>query len=421
MNPETFFENFDLLADAPNGVQKLREMILQLAVSGKLVPQNPDDEPVNLKKQKFLPEIKPEEVPFNLPDGWSWIILENIGDWALGNGFPTNVQGHTNLKYLFSKVSDMNLIGNEKFIYNTLNTIDEKIAFKIKAKIHPPGTVIFPKIGGAIATNKRRILVKLTAIDNNCLGIIPFSFCTSEWLYILLKSIDFKLYQSGTSVPAINQGVIGKILIGLPPKEEQARIVAKVDQFMALCDELEAKNQKRNELRRQVNVAAMDKLLSAREPGAFNESWRRIAENFDLLYDTPETVGKLRQAILQLAVSGKLVPQNPADEPASLLLERIVTEKDRLIKQGKIKKSEILPPIQSDEAPYDLPDGWVWIRLGQIIRVSSGNALSRQKMIPGNIPVFGGNGITGYHNESNVEKPTIVIGRVGSPEKTIAN
>ena len=122
----------------------------------------------------------------------------------------------------------------------------------------------------------------------------------------------------------------------------------------------------------------------------------------------------LKKSILQYAMKGKLVAQDPTDEHASELLKRIKAEKERLIKEGKIKKEKPLPPITQDEIPYELPQGWEWVRLGNIIKISSGNFLPAEKMNQsGNIPVYGGNGINGYHNEYIVDKPTLIIGRVG--------
>lgn len=184
MNARTLLDNFDLITDAPGGVPKLRELILQLAVHGKLVPQESGD--------------------------WKTLRLEDLGDWAIGSGFPTIHQGVSDKEILFCKVSDMNLPGNEIRILKTIHTVDESTARSIHARIHPSGTVVFPKIGGAIATNKRRILVKPTSIDNNCLGLIPKRGCTTDWLFLVLSAINFAEYQSGTSVPALTQGVIGK-------------------------------------------------------------------------------------------------------------------------------------------------------------------------------------------------------------------
>jgi type I restriction enzyme S subunit len=128
--------------------------------------------------------------------------------------------------------------------------------------------------------------------------------------------------------------------------------------------------------------------------------------HLDELIQTPADVQRLNEAILQLAVQGKLVPQDPHDEPAGELLKRILAENDT--------KASLLPPIALDETPFTLPSSWEWVRLGTIIHISSGDGLTSVQMAQdGHIPVYGGNGITGYHNHANVLEPTIVIGRVG--------
>ena len=129
-------------------------------------------------------------------------------------------------------------------------------------------------------------------------------------------------------------------------------------------------------------------------------------------------IEKLKQAILQEAIQGKLTKKwreaNPNVMSASELLKRIKAEKEALIKTRKIKKGKSLSPIKLEEIPFDLPDGWAWCRLGELINISSGDGLTSKQMIKGNIPVYGGNGITGYHNQHNTTEKTVTIGRVGA-------
>jgi type I restriction enzyme S subunit len=140
---------------------------------------------------------------------------------------------------------------------------------------------------------------------------------------------------------------------------------------MKLCDELEARQKKKQETRILINNAALNKLLTADTPETFTKNWQRIGDNFDILYSAPENIGKLRQAILQLAVMGKLVPQDANDEPAAVLLERIKKEKERLIKEGKIKKEKSLPEIKDNDIPFELPQGWEWVRFCDIATIAS--------------------------------------------------
>ncbi|WET39892.1 restriction endonuclease subunit S [Citrobacter enshiensis] len=364
------------------GIKKLRELILELAVRGKLLPQDPNDEPASvllkriaaekaelvkqgkIKKQKPLPEISEDEKPFELPEGWEWQRLIELGSWAIGSGFPTSIQGITSEDILMCKVSDMNLQGNEKYIKATNNTISEESAIQRKINVSEPGTVIFPKIGGAIATNKRRILVKKTAIDNNCLGIRPFERINIEWFFLILNAIDMAKYQSGTSVPAINQSVIGNIVIALPSECMQARIVAKVEELMSLCDQLEQQSLTSLDAHQQLVETLLATLTDSQNAKELAGNWARISQHFDTLFTTEASIDTLKQTILQLAVMGKLVPQDANDEPASELLKRIEQEKLQLVKEGKIKKQKSLPPVSDEEKPFELPQGWEWCRIG---------------------------------------------------------
>ncbi|WP_105739226.1 restriction endonuclease subunit S [Cronobacter dublinensis] len=382
------------------GIKKLRELILELAVRGKLVPQDPNDEPASellkriaaekaelvkqgkIKKQKPLPEISEDEKPFELPEGWEWVRLIELGSWAIGSGFPTSIQGITSEDILMCKVSDMNLQGNEKYIKATNNTISEESAIQRKINVSEPGTVIFPKIGGAIATNKRRILVKKTAIDNNCLGIRPFQQINLEWFFLILNAIDMAKYQSGTSVPAINQSVIGNIVIALPSEYMQARIVAKVEELMSLCDQLEQHSLTSLDAHQQLVETLLATLTDSQNAEELAENWARISLRFNTLFTTESSIDALKQTILQLAVMGKLVPQDPNDEPASELLKRIEQEKAQLVKEGKIKKQKPLPPVSDQEKPFELPQGWEWCRLPDLGELSRGKSKHRPRNDP---------------------------------------
>jgi type I restriction enzyme S subunit len=429
-------KHFDVAIDAPDGVKKLRELILTLAMQGKLVPQDPQDQPASellkeieaekkrlvkagkIKEPKPLPPIKPEEIPYGLPKGWEWVRLINIGVWAIGSGFPNSIQGDCSHAILLCKVSDMNLSGNEKFIRTSNHTISEELAAKYRINIHEPGTIVYPKIGGAIATNKRRILAKRTAIDNNCLGIKPYSHIDLEWAYRLHVSFDFSKYQSGTSVPAISQGVIGEIVIGLPPLAEQKRIVAKIDQLMAQCDELEKQRAAREQKRVDVHTSAITQLLEAKSDGDFKSAWGFLQKHFGELYSVKENVAELRKAILQLAVMGKLVPQDPHDQPASELLKEIEAEKKRLVKAGKIKEPKSLPPIKPEEIPYALPKGWEWVRFYTITINRDGERVPVSKEeragMRGDFDYYGASGVIDKVNNFLFDKPLLLIGEDGA-------
>ena len=312
MDTKTFLENFSVIADAPNGIQKLRKTILNLAIAGALSKEEAGDGEVF----KQLLEVPDNEVgerlvfdsshSDNYPANWVRASFRNIGRWVGGNGFPTAEQGNSLEKILFCKVSDMNREGNEVYVLSTAHTISEETAKRLRVTVHSKGTVVFPKIGGAIATNKRRIIVKPTAIDNNCMGVAPCSAIDSNWLYILFMSYDFVLYQTGTALPSLSQRILDQIEFGVPPLAEQQRIVAKVDEFMSLCDELEAAKDKRELFRTTARDSSIDAISTATTPEELSAAWSRISSNWELVSDSFDSISSLRTLLVDLSIQGQL-------------------------------------------------------------------------------------------------------------------
>jgi type I restriction enzyme S subunit len=160
----------------------------------------------------------------------------------------------------------------------------------------------------------------------------------------------------------------------LPPLAEQKRIVAKIDQLMLLCDQLELQRNERTQKIIQVNTAAINRLLTVADKVSFNTSWPFIIQHFSELYSVTENVTELKKAILQLAMMGKLVSQDPKDQPAQELLREILIEKNRLIKEGKIQRQSPLPQIHPTSIPFDVPKGWEWTKIDDIAYVIQGQS-----------------------------------------------
>lgn len=375
------------------GIKKLRELILELAVRGKLIEQDPNDEPASVlleriaeEKARLVQEGKVRksqgstdkaaiENSFDTNKGWIKTTLSNVGYWAIGNGFPKQEQGQVGEEVLFCKVSDMNLTDNHKEILSTTSTVSHETAKRLKLNLHPAGTIVFPKIGGAISTNKRRRVVKPTAIDNNCLGVIPSCGISSDYLFLFLTSVDMAEYQAGTSVPALSQNVLGKIVIRLPPLEEQHRIVAMVDELMALCDRLGQQIGDQLDAHEVLVDTLLDALIRAEDADEVAAQWARLAEHFDTLFTTDASIDKLKQAILQLAVMGRLVEQDPNDEPADTLLARLGKERQKWLEDTQDKNPESgamirkLKKLNSPHPPFDLPEGWKAAHLIQLSKI----------------------------------------------------
>ena len=392
MKLETFLEHFDLLAEAPNGVQKLRELILDLAVRGKLVSQDENDEPASVllerikkekerlvKDEKFqitkntLTKIDYDHLPFSIPDNWEWSYLDDIAIIARG-GSPRPIK-----LFLTEDSSGINWI--------KIGDTDKKSMFitHTKEKIIREGLtktrMVFPNdliLSNSMSYGHPFILKIQGCIHDGWLLIrTPENLVHKEFLYYMfLSDYTKKVFSeaaSGAVVQNLNADKVRSLLFPFPPLNEQKRIVTKVDELMKLCDELEARQKKKRETRILINNAALNKLLTADTPETFTKNWQRISDNFDILYSAPENIGKLRQAILQLAIMGKLVPQDANDEPAAVLLERIKKEKERLVSKNKKNiDSELIQPIKLNEISYKLPSSWEWTRLGSIINSLTG-------------------------------------------------
>lgn len=420
MNLQTFFDNFELLAEAPNGVQKLRELILQLAVMGKLAPQDPNDEPAsvllkkikfekellvkkgNIAKERSLLSIQKNQIPYNLPEGWECVRLGDICCFLGGYAFKSNsyVETSNNQVVRLGNIKNNRILLEQSPVY-----VPDKIAVKNEKFLVCEGDILITMTG----TIKKRDYCFTAIVDNNhlcnrnlylnqrvgCLRVIKPTLIKLVNIFLKSHKILDLLFLSETGTA--NQGNIGadalkNLPFPLPPLAEQRRIVTKVDQLMKLCEELEARQQKKREARVTINNTAIAQLLTAREPEEFNKSWQRIYSNFDLLYSTPENIAKLRSCILQLAVMGKLAPQNSSEEPASVLLEKIKVEKELLISEGEIKKEKPFPTILVEQQPYEIPQGWRWIRLADISKTIE-YGTSEKSLDIGNVPIFRMNNI----------------------------
>jgi len=424
-----------------HGIKKLRELILELAVRGKLVPQDPTDEPASvlleriaakkaqlikdkkIKKPKALPEISEDEKPFELPQGWEWCRLQDSIDVRDGtHDSPKDANGDETYPLVTSKDFKDGSIN-----FESARKISAEDHFEISKRSHVEvDDILFSMIGGnignqVIVKDIREFSIKNVALfkyyDKKITAPYYFKIYTENLASVLQESAK------GGAQPFISLGALRKLVLALPPIEEQYRIVAKVDELMGLCDALEAQTENSISAHQTLVEVLLAALLEAPEQTStpeqataqFQQNWQRLSEHFDTLFTTTASIDTLKQTILQLAVMGKLVPQNPNDEPAAKLLERIAAEKAQLIKDKKIKKQKPLPEITDKEKPFELPRGWEWIRFGDMYLLEYGSNLPQPKRSnTGEFPVYGSNGVVGTHNEASVQGQCIVVGRKGS-------
>ena len=348
--------------------QQLKASILQLAIQGKLVPQNPADEPASVLLKKIKAEkdalvkagkIKKDkhesvivrnedgrylekkdgkttditdEIPFDIPESWEWMRLGSIGTWKAGATPSRNddryYKGGT-IPWL--KTGDL----NDGYITSIPEFITEKALAETSVHLNPVGSVLIAMYGATIG--KLGILQIEATTNQACCACQTFSLVKNTYLFLFLLSQrkNFTSLGAGGAQPNISKEKIVNFLFPLPPLEEQKRIVAKIEELLPHVEE-------------------------------YGKAETDISK---LNAELPE---QLKKSILQWAIQGRLVPQDPTDEPASELLKRIKAEKSALIKSGKLKKEKPLPPISEDEIPFDIPDSWQWVRLGSIITLISG-------------------------------------------------
>jgi type I restriction enzyme S subunit len=388
--------HFDLIAQAPGGVARLRELILTLAVQGKLVPQDPSDEPASellkkialekdrlvaekkIRKGKPLLDIGDEEMFFELPGSWAWVRLNSIGDWGAGA-----TPSRTNSNYYGGKIpwfKSGELTADH--IAEPEETVTEAALRECSLRLNQPGDVLIAMYGATIG--KTAILDVVGTTNQAVCACTPFSGMLNSYLLLLMKALKpyFISQGAGGAQPNISREKIIHTVIGLPPLAEQSRIVTRVEELMQLCDALEASGQLEAQHHAQLVGTLLGTLTQSETPEALADNWQRIATHFDVLLDRPEAVDALEQTILQLAVRGLLVPQDPTDEPASVLLQKIRTEKDHLIAQGKIKRDKPLPPITDEEKPFELPQGWSFARISELVEMLNGYAFKSEWFKP---------------------------------------
>ena len=371
--------------------EQLKASILQYAIQGKLVEQRAEEgtgeelyqqiqaekqrliAEKKIKKEKPLAEISEDEIPFDIPENWKWCRLSSL-TYNWGQKTPDKT-------FCYIDVGSINNISHTLNIENTV--VEAKDASSRAKKIVQKGDVIFATI--------RPYLKNICIIDRDFPyePIVSTAFAVmhcpkgllNKYLYYYLLSPTFMRFANasdkskGVAYPAIGEKDFFNGLIALPPFAEQKRIVAKIEELLPLI-------------------------------GRYAVAYEKL-EQFNAKF--PED---MKKSILQYAIQGKLVEQRAEEGTGEELYQQIKEEIRTLEKQKKFKVKDN-SDISKDEIPFDIPESWKWVRLGQILNIESGKGLTAKQMKPGEIPVFGGNGITGYHNESLIEKETVVIGRVG--------
>ena len=334
-------DNLPLLAGAPNGIKKLRELILDLAVRGKLVPQEPSDEPASellkriaeekarlvaegrIRKQKPLAAIEPGDQPFCLPSFWEVVRLGELID-------PRRTITYGVLKPGAEDPNGVPLVKTENVQFNRIladfkSRISRELDDEFKRTRLRGGEVLLTLVGSigrcAIAPNK----LAGANLSRSVGMLVPVDLVSKEFMVYAITALINKDFIdencAGTAQRVLNVGAVNDLAFPLPPLTEQHRIVAKVDELMALCDRLEARQTDAESAHARLVQALLDSLTQASDAVDFAANWQRLVEHFHSLFTSESSIDALKQTLLQLAVRGKLVAQDPNDEPAANLLQ----------------------------------------------------------------------------------------------------
>lgn len=422
MSIDFLFDDFDRLIQSPESVHRLRRFILDLAVRGKLLPQDPNDEPASellkriavektrlvkaaeIRKSKKIPLTDCSSSLSRTLAGWAWVQLLDISR-KIHYGFtaPANQQIET-VRLL--RITD---IQQNKVQWRSVPgcEIDEKALrnFKLEA-----GDILIARTGGTIG--KSFLVVELPVVAVFASYLIRVQGSHEIYARYLKLFLDSPIYWAqlregarGAGQPNINGQTLGKMLIPLPPLAEQHRIVAKVDELMALSDRLEAARAEREATRNRLATTSLAR-LNAPDPETFQHDVAFALNNLVPLTTRPDQVKALRQTILNLAVRGKLVPQDQNDEPTSELLKRISVERNGLVAQKILRREKSLAAIDADEPPFKVPSGWKWSRIGDAALFTQYGTSTKSSSSEQGVPVLTmGNiqdGLVVWRNEKRI-------------------
>jgi type I restriction enzyme S subunit len=428
MNAARLLTHFDRISEAPDAVPQLRRFILDLAVRGQLVEQDPKDEPASILRIRIAAhterrtasgdfseprnaiELPIETLPFTVPWTWEWARLIELAEVSYGFAFESARFNGSNTGMPLIRIRDISGTDTEAYYDGPFDAFYSVAAGDYLVGMDGDFNVRRWR-GPAALLNQRVMRIRAWQSD-----VVP------EFLVIPLQILLHHLHgsTSQTTVKHLSAKQVNGIRLPLPPVAEQQRIVAKIDELMALCDRLEAALAERETLRDRVVAASLNRL---NEPAADDAEPLRAHARFHLrhiprLTTRPEHIRQLRQTIVTFAVRGRLVPQDPSDEPASVLLKCINADKLKRAADGRLRGETAVEPLDSNDAPFLVPASWCWALFGQIticrdgerVPVSQEERRGRAKRYD----YYGASGVIDKIDAYLFDKPLLLIGEDGA-------
>lgn len=396
MNAELLLAHFDRISDAPGAVPRLRRFILDLAVRGKLVEQDPCDQPARmvvsqiiaeknrLTAQGLIPKMKlalpvgSDKVRFEIPESWYWVRLSHISSYiqrgrspqyAAGDGLPVISQKCVQWQGLdlgaarmitresIASYEQIRFLRHDDLLWNSTGTGAIGRVVKIN---NPPDNLVCDSHVTVVRTlGVDAEFVRTWLRSDNVYGSIED--CATGSTNQVELTLQMALEQS----------------VPLPPLAEQHRIVAKVDELMALCDRLEAEQRERERRRDRLTAATHHHLNNGADAEAVRSHAQFFIGHLPRLTTRPDQIKQLRQTILNLAVRGKLVPQLLDDEPSEHLIKRMKSRMASMFRDSTLRKTKACRSYADNEVPHDIPESWKWTMLGEITDIGTGGTPSR--------------------------------------------
>jgi type I restriction enzyme S subunit len=395
-------EYLPLLATAPEGIQKLRGLILELAVRGKLVPQDPDDDLASellkriaqerarleaegtCKKSKPLSSIGGETL-YPLPNNWRWSALDPLVR-VMDSGWSPACMETASPRDEVWGVLKTTAVQSFQFLEFENKELPSHLTPRPECEV-ASGDILITRAGPKnrvaisclVEATRPRLMISDKIIRFHLVDGGMYEKFVALCLNAGATAAYLETSKSGMAASQMNitQEKLRMAPIPICSTAEQRRIVAKVDELMLLCDRLEAEQVDAEATHAKLVDTLLGTLTQSTDAADLATNWRRLAEHFATLFTTQSSLDALKQTILQLAVMGKLVPQDPNDEPASALLQRIAQERGRYEANGISRKSKSIAPLAVVEPPCAIPDGWIWSTIESIANVGTGTTPSR--------------------------------------------
>ena len=396
-------DNLPLLANAPNGIKRIRALILELAVTGRLVEQDPAEEPVEkligrisafkeaeiaagrLKRQRAL-EVAPDEPEHRIPTTWRFVHLGDVVEIVRGITFPASEKSKEPGPGKIACLRTANV--QNEIEWDDLLFVRESFVGRADQYLQPRDIVMS-------MANSRELVGKVALVGEHLsqrstfggfLGVLRPYLVEPRYVMALLRTPRARaaLIDSAsqtTNIANVSLGKLRPLTVALPPLEEQARIVAKVDELMALCDRLEAEQADAEAAHAKLVEALLASLTQARDAADFRASWKQLAEHFHALFTTEASVDALKQTVLTLALKGLLTHQDADQQSGTDLVAEVNLRRMAQVATGRLRSVDTAVPVERAGVPYTFPASWGLARMCELCEpITSGTTPPSDEM-----------------------------------------